>query len=262
MCWKKTGLFAIILAAFAIVAYAQNSGPQRAHSTNLQMAMSPGYLGVGVQDLTPERIKTLNLKEHSGVEVSTVIVGSPAAKVGIRLGDIILEVNGQKVEGKDHFAETIGGKSPGAKVTLNILRNDARQTIAATLEPRPQGITVPGIGISPDDLRDLFAGGTPRVGFEGEPITSQLADFFGVAQGEGVLVRSVAEKTAADRAGLKAGDVVIKVNGIPVSRPGEVIGIVLQSKKATFTVIRNKKEITLNVEIARNNNPFEPEADN
>jgi serine protease Do len=256
MHWKNTGLFAIILAAFAIVAYAQSGTPQRAHSTNLQMAMDPGYLGVGVQELSPEQIKSLSLKEHYGVEVKAVVIGSPAAKIGLRLGDVILEVNGQKVEGTEHFQDLIGGKPPGAKVTLTVFRNDSREKIVATLEARPQGITLPGIGISPDALRELLAGNAPRIGFEGEPLTSQLADFFGVTQGEGVLVRSVAEKTAADRAGLKAGDVVIKVNGIPVSRFGEITGIVLQTKKATFTVIRNKKIITLNVEMARNRNPF------
>jgi S1-C subfamily serine protease len=56
--------------------------------------------------------------------------------------------------------------------------------------------------------------------------------------------------------------VVTKVNGMPVSRSGEIIGIVRISKKASFTVVRNKKEVTLNVEVARNSNPFEPEADN
>jgi serine protease Do len=260
MHWNKTGLLAIILAALAIVARAQSGTPQRAHSTNLQMAMSPGYLGVGVQELSPERMKSLSLKEHYGVEVKALDSDAPAAKIGLRLGDIILEVNGQKVEGTEHFQDLIGGKSPGSKVILTVLRNDAKEKIAVTLESRPQGINVPGIGITPDVLRELLAGNAPRIGFEGEPLTSQLADFFGVMHGEGVLVRSVAEKTAADRAGLKAGDVVIKVNGIPVSRFGEITGIVLQTKKATFTVIRNKKEITLNVEMARNNSPFGFEA--
>jgi len=255
MHWNKTGLLAIIAAALAMVAYGQ-SAPQRAHSTNLQMAMAPGYLGVGVQELSPEQTKSLNLKEHYGVEVKLLDSGAPAAKVGLRLGDIILEVNGQKVEDTEHFQDLIGGKSPGSKVILTVLRNDAKEKIGVTLESRPQGITVPGIGITPDVLRELLAGNAPRIGFEGEPLTSQLADFFGVTQGEGVLVRSVAEKTAADRAGLKAGDVVVKVNGIPVSRFGEITGIVLQRKKAIFTVIRNKKEITLSVEMARNNNPF------
>jgi len=262
MCWKKTGLFAIILAAFAIVAYAQSSNPQRAHSTNLQMA--PGYLGVGVQDLSPERIKSLNLKVNAGVEVKTVIPESPAATLGIRVGDIILEVNGQKVEGTEQFAASIGSKSPGTKITLTIWRDGVKQNIAATLghQVMPQLPFASMMPISPEDLQALFAGDAWKLGFEGESLTPQLATFFGAAQGEGVLVRTVLEKSPADKAGLKAGDVVIKVNGMPVSRSGEIVGIVRLAKKATFTVIRNKKEITLNVEIARNSNPFEPESDN
>jgi serine protease Do len=264
MCWKKTGLLAIILAAFAIVAYAQSGAPQRAHSANLQTAMSPGYLGVGVQELSLERIKSLNLKENIGVEVKTVIPNAPAATVGIRVGDIILEVNGQKVEGTEQFAASIGVRLPGTKITLTIWRDGAKQNIAATLgrQVMPQLPLASMMPISPEDFQALFAGDAWKLGLEGEPLTSQLATFFGVDQGEGVLVRTVLEKSPAEKAGLKAGDVVIKVNGIPVSRFGEIIGIVRQSKKATFTVIRNKKEITLNVEIARINNPFEPESDN
>ena len=264
MCWKKTGLFAIILAAFAIVAYAQNSSPQRAHSTNLQMAMPGGYLGVGVQELSPDRIKSLNLKENVGVEVRTVTPEAPAAKVGIRLGDIILEVNGQKVEGTDQFAASIGSKPPGTKIALTIWRDGVKHNIATMLGHHimPQLPFASIVPMSPEDLQALFAGDAWKAGFEGEPLTPQLAMFFGAAPGEGVLVRTVLEKSPADKAGLKAGDVVIKVNGIPVSRPGEIAGIVRQAKKATFTVIRDKKEITLNVEIARNNNPFGPETNN
>lgn len=263
MSWKKTGLLAIILAALAIVAYAQSSTGQRAHSANLQMSMSPGYLGVGVQELSPERIKSLNLGDTAGVEVTTVIPGAPAAKVGIRLGDVILELNGQKVEDTEQFAASVGGKLPGTKITLTIWRNGARQNIAATLGQQIAAQMPPGpfAPMTPEDLEALF-GDAPRVGFEGEPLTAQLAEYFGVSQGEGVLVRSVVEKTPAYKAGLKAGDVVIKVNGVPVSRPGEIAGIVRQSKKVIFTVIRGKKEITLNVEIARNNSPFEPDAVN
>ena len=262
MSWKKTGLFAIIPATFAIVAYAQSSNPQRAHSTNLQMAA--GYLGVGVQELSPERIKALNLKENTGVEVKTVISGAPAATVGIRVGDIILEVNGQKVEGTEQFAGCVGSKLPGTKITLSIWRDGGKHNIAATLGHQvtpqlPFGSLVP---MSSEDLQALFAGDAWKLGFEGEPLTPQLAVFFGVAQGEGVLVRTVLEKSPAEKAGLRAGDVVTKVNGMPVSRSGEIIGIVRISKKASFTVVRNKKEVTLNVEVARNSNPFEPEADN
>jgi S1-C subfamily serine protease len=107
--------------------------------------------------------------------------------------------------------------------------------------PQPYGNAFPG-----------FPSNAPRVGFEGEELNPQLAEFFGVK--EGVLVRGVTPKTPAERAGLKAGDVVVKVNGTPVTNPREISGLVLRSsgkKAVVFTVVRNKKEITLNVEVAQ-----------
>ena len=93
-------------------------------------------------------------------------------------------------------------------------------------------------------------GDSPAVGFLGEALNPQLAEFFGVKQG--VLVHSVNPNTPAERAGLKAGDVVVKVNGTPVTTPREITGLVRSSRKKaiSFTVIRNKKEMSLNVEIA------------
>jgi S1-C subfamily serine protease len=88
------------------------------------------------------------------------------------------------------------------------------------------------------------------VGFEGEPLSPQLADFFGVRQG--VLVRTVDARTPAEKAGLKAGDVVTRVNGTPVTSPREITGLVRMSrgKTTSFTVVRNKKEITLDIEVS------------
>jgi serine protease Do len=96
----------------------------------------------------------------------------------------------------------------------------------------------------------VFPAESPRVGFEGEPLNGQLAEYFGVK--EGVLVRSVTARTPADRAGLKAGDVVVKVNGTPVTSPREISGLLRGGvkKAVTFTVVRNKKEMTLKVEVA------------
>jgi serine protease Do len=99
---------------------------------------------------------------------------------------------------------------------------------------------------------------SPRIGIEGETLPGQLADFFGVK--EGVLVRSVEANSAASKAGLKAGDVIVKVNAMPVSNTREISGIVrAMHKTATFTVVRNHKEITLNVEIAEERRLAAPE---
>jgi S1-C subfamily serine protease len=161
----------------------------------------------------------------------------------------------------------IGATQPGTKISLTIWRNGAKQTVSATLDARPVNLFVFGGQDFPDGALPPmppmpavpFNGGnpfptipanSPMVGFEGEALNSQLAEFFGVK--EGVLVRSVNPKTPAERAGLKAGDVVVKVNGTPVTTPREITGLVLSSRRKaiSFTIVRNKKEISLNIEIA------------
>ncbi len=95
-----------------------------------------------------------------------------------------------------------------------------------------------------------FPADAPAVGFIGAGLNPQIAEFFGVK--EGVLVWEVEPKTPGERAGLKAGDIVVKVNGTPVTNPREITGLVRMSGKKTvvFTVVRNKKEMTLNVEVS------------
>jgi serine protease Do len=232
---------------------------QRAQSTTLRGIASRAYLGVGVVELTDDR----------GLEVKLVDQNSPAAKAGLKENDVILEVNGKGVEGNEQFSRLIGETSPGTKVSLTIRRNGAKQTVSATLgfypfnepdflpdAPAPPMPAVPFNGVDPFQA---IPGNSGTVGFEGEPLNQQLAEFFGVR--EGVLVRSVYMKTPAERAGLKAGDVVIKVNGTPVTTPREITGLVRSSRKKafTFTIVRNKKEMTLNVEIAEDRSGSERE---
>jgi serine protease Do len=273
---KKTGLLCIVvcidLAALGIVAYGQTTKP-KAHSATLQGAAA-GYLGAGVEGLTDERAKALNLKDNSGVEVKTVTEDAPASKAGIKVRDVILEINGQKVDSGEEFMNLIIGKTPGTKVSLTVVRNGVRQAMAATLGSRPpdlpinastpQGFMIPAVPfpMTPDDFRDMIGGDVPKALFAGEGLGPQLAAYFGVH--EGVLVQMVYEKTSAERAGLKAGDVVTKVNGMPVASLREISGAVRQTNKKAviFTVVREKKEITLTIEIAWNRDPNDRDAIN
>jgi len=259
-------MLACFVAAMAVPGgFAQTSGQQQARSTVLRGFASRGYLGVGVVELTDDRVKALNLKDDQGLEVKRVDENSPAAKAGLKENDVILEVNGKSVEGIEQFQRSIGETSPGTKVSLTIWRNGAKQTVSATLDSRPGNFFVfggPDFPVAPvppmpplpynggGNPFPAIPGNSPIVGFEGEALNAQLAEYFGVK--EGVLVRSVNPKTPAERAGLKAGDVVVKVNGTPVTSPREITGLVRSSRKRaiSFTVVRNKKEISLNVEIA------------
>lgn len=254
---------ALVMGMSPVTGVAQ--AQQRAHSANKRGGeVSRGYLGVGVLELTDDRVKALHLKDDHGVEVNRIDENSPAARAGIKPNDVILEVNGKPIEDILHFQISIAETAPGTKVGLALWRNGARQTVSAILDPRPPNFML----LMPPNAPDApmppmpevpFNGGnqfpaipanSPVVGFFGEALTGQLADYFGVKQG--VLVHSVNLNTPAEHAGLKAGDVVVKVNGTPVMSPHEITGLVSASRKKafSFTVVRNKKEITLSVEIA------------
>jgi serine protease Do len=262
-----TALWLMAAAAAIPAVFAQSTTQQRVQSTTLRGIVSRGYLGVGVVELTDDRVKTLKLKDNQGLEVKLVDQNSPAAKAGLKENDVILEVNGKSVEGNAQFQNLIGEMPPGTKVSLTIWRNGAKQTVSATLDSRPVNFFIFGGPDFPDGVLPpmppmpavpfnsgnpfpAIPADSPIVGFEGEALNPQLAEFFGVK--EGVLVRSVYPKTPAERAGLKAGDVVVKVNGAPVTTTREITGMVRSSRRKamSFTVVRNKKEMSLNVEIA------------
>lgn len=235
---------------------------------------SRSYLGVGVAEIDVDRAKALNLKEERGVEVKRIDEDSPAAKTGMKEGDVVLEYNGQRVEGVSQFRRMIRETPPGRQCALLISRNGATQTLKATLNsregreiaelrdgedfqfvmPMPEmpDIKIPEFHIPPFHLPEAMPGTmswhSATLGIEGESLSEQLAEFFGVKSG--VLVRSVEKESAAEKAGLKAGDVITKLNGNKISDPHEMSAYLRESKsKRTFplVVVRNRKEITLNV---------------
>jgi len=269
MFWKKSAFSTLAVAlsigvpVLAQTALAQTTAPQRGRSATLREIAARGYLGVGVVELTDDRVKALKLNDDKGVEVKRVEANSPAAKAGLKENDVILEVNGKAIEDITQFQNSIGDTAPGSKVNLTIWREGAKKTISATLEQRsnvfffrpfefPDGPVPPMPPIPPNAGSPFptIPATSPLVGIEGESLNAQLAAFFGVKQG--VLVRSVNANTPAQHAGLKAGDVIVKVDGTPVTTPREITALVRshRNKSLAFTVVRNKKEMKLNVEIA------------
>lgn len=217
------------------------------------------YLGVNLAEIDAARAHELNLKETYGVEITRVEEGSPADKAGLKPKDVVLEYNGQRVEGMEQFGRLVRETPAGREVKLQISRNGAPQTIAATIATRK----MKAIG---ENFKDFFPNGDwpavrlpdmPQVfttfrsgilGVESEALGSQLGAFFGVK--EGVLVRSVVKDSPADKAGIKAGDVLTKVDGTSVASPNELSGAVRSAaSKKTYTVdlMRDRKEMSLTV---------------
>jgi serine protease Do len=234
-----------------------------------QQAQHPiSYLGVYTMEIDSQIAKAAGLKEEHGIVVTKVEPNSPAARAGLRERDIILDYNTQIVQSTVHFSQMVAGTPIGQKVTLSVFRNGAVTTVNAQTATRPASqplnfilesprLPMPPeppmppadpMMMMPDIPTGLLAWQSSTLGYTSEPIEGQLAEFFGVKQG--VLVRSVAAKSPAEKAGLKAGDVIVKANGTPVHSPREITGM-MQKRKLSLTVIRVHKEMTLEL-IAKN----------
>jgi serine protease Do len=248
------------MGAFAWAQPQPPGGPaQRWHQTFVS-ANAMSYLGVGVAEITSERAKTLNLKEEYGVEVTNVEKDSPADRAGVRTGDVVLEYNGHRVEGAEQFVRLVHETPVGRDVKLVIARGGATQSLSATIGNRkapnrtfgPEGFQfqmpqMPGVNprMEMPDLPSSMSWRSSMLGIEAESLSSQLAEYFGVK--DGVLVRSVVEDSAAEKAGLKAGDVIVKVGERKVTTPGEITEAIRSAagKTVPLSVMRNHREMSL-----------------
>jgi serine protease Do len=219
---------------------------------------SRSYLGVGVTEIDSERSKALKLKEELGVEITRVDEDSPASKAGLKNGDVVVEFNGQRVEGTEQFVRLVREIPPGRSVKVVVWRGAERVTVSAVIGNRRTArawtsgqlnVRVPEVEvILPDIPRALMSWRSGMLGVEAESLDGQLATFFGVK--EGVLVRSVTKGTAAEKAGIKAGDVILKIDDTKVSSPREITSAIRTARtKKTFPVVvmRERKEVSLSV---------------
>ena len=209
-----------------------------------------GYLGVGIQEITGDRAKALKLPSDTGVEITRVAPDSPAEKAGLKSGDVVLQINGNKVESLEQASKLVRETPVGREVKLEVFRNGASQTIIAKVGEHPQVPGIPdGIGFRmPDVPRVIMGLRNPMLGVEAESIDGQLAQYFGLS--DGVLVRTVMKGSAAEKAGVKAGDVIFKVDDVKVATPPEISARLraAHGKPIPVVVMRERKEMSLTVE--------------
>jgi serine protease Do len=216
-----------------------------------------GYLGVGLQEINAERAKALKLREEGDVEVTSVIHESPAEKAGLKPGDVVVAYNGQKIEGIEQISRMVRETPAGREVKVDIVRNGAPQTVPVKIEDRPMPRFFTGDGgrfnVPPDvpmpDIPRLFSGlHSPMLGIEAESVDGQLAEYFGVKEG-GVLVRSVLKNSAAEKAGLKAGDVILRLDDVKVTSAADISAKLrmVPGKMVQVSLMRERKETTVPV---------------
>jgi len=241
-----------------------------------------GWLGIEIAEVTPEKAKDLKLPTSGGVLITDVQPDSPAAKAGLKENDVITQFDGQPVTGTAQFRGLVLKTPAGRTVALGISRNGAAQTISVELGDRsdyfekrmngrmrqyggaappplpPNSPDAPGMPgghmVRPYDMR------TPVLGINGEDISGALADFFDAPDSAAVLVREVVEGTPADRGGLKAGDVIIKVDDDPVHSLAELrdsLRAKADQKTVNVSVLRKGEPLTLQVAIEKPQRPYQ-----
>jgi serine protease Do len=231
------------------------------------------WLGVETQEVTSDKAKDLKLSVERGVLLGRVVPDSPAAKAGLKENDVVTEINGQRVEGATQFRRMIHEIPAGRSVQLTVWRDGRAQTLNVTLgkaedhhnawmkaAPGTFAFRVPEI---PDTIEIpnipqmdwggmLFPGMRPRLGIDAEDLNGQLGAFFGAPDGEGVLVREVNPGSPAEKAGLKAGDVITKINDERIRSIGDLhekLAAKHADKTVKLGILRNRSEMNLTVEL-------------
>ena len=191
---------------------------------------SQGLLGVFVGDVDQDRAQALHVKDGHGAEITILDHDAPASKAGLKLHDVIVQMNGQTIENAEQVRAILRETPPGRKVQLVVSRDGAQQTYSVQMADRrkvqedaweqlgttgvastpAQGFMAGG-GDVPSGFHMPFVSGSLHVGVMVEPLTAQMADFLGVSSG--IMIKSVAHRSAADVAGLKSHDVILAIGG-------------------------------------------------
>lgn len=219
------------------------------------------YLGVDIADVSPERLGELKLKEEHGAEVTMVDQDAPAGKAGLHEHDVIVSLNGAGVESAAQLRRMIKETPAGRIVNLGISRDGQPMMIKLQLADRhkmkewepsmkvemPEMPEIPSVPDFDVPVSVVIVHQSARSGLMVENITPQLGDFFGVKSGNGVLVRSVEKGSRGEKAGFRAGDVVVKVNNQSVHDTSDFTHALRSSSGATaaVTVLREKREQNL-----------------
>jgi serine protease Do len=273
---------AMVLLLFVAVAYGTQLCSQEPFSEAFGFSSEDfgggSYLGVDTRDITSDRLSDLKLKEEHGVEVTLVDQDAPAGKAGLKEHDVILTINGNQVESVEQLRRMIREIPPGRMVTLGISRDGQPLTLKAQLADRkktfalatpgkaftmtiPNLPTMPMMPVTPlvpemdVPVSIVVVHSSARSGLMVENLTPQLGDFFGAKNGQGVLVRSVEKGSRAEKAGFRAGDVIVKVNGESISDSGDFTRAVRGRKNSTVNVsiIREKKQQNLTLALPERN---------
>ncbi|HEU5350145.1 MAG TPA: PDZ domain-containing protein [Terracidiphilus sp.] len=278
LCWAAAVLLALGAALAPPGAGAQSGAIDGVLGSQQLLLHSgaPGYLGVLVGDMDQDTATRLKLKDAKGVVVTLIDHDAPAAQAGIRVNDVLLQLNGQAVENTEQFGRVLRELPAGRTVSVELSRDGNIQTIAVQLVDRKkmeqevwtkldaggdEFTPVPSLGMlagggaggnvpsSSSGFHLPWFGSSLNVGALVEPLTSQMADYLGVVHG--LMVKQVARKSEAALSGMKAFDVILKVGPETIATMSDWDRALRSNKGKTVqvTILRNRKQQMLTLQV-------------
>ncbi|MFA6607480.1 MAG: PDZ domain-containing protein, partial [Sphingomonas sp.] len=204
-----------------------------------------GYLGVGPQPIDDDLASSFGLVKNHGELLRSIEPGQPAEKAGLKVGDVVLRVDGKDVTPDQSLSYLVANVTPGSRVPLDIVRQGKPQTIIATIGTRPpeDQLAAKAAGEDGEDTDDsdnptVEQAAANALGMTVQTLTPQIARTFNIDSSvQGVVVATVDPSSDAGSKGLKRGDVIVSANGVPVATPAALGAVVAQAKAAGRTQV-------------------------
>jgi serine protease Do len=216
-----------------------------------------GWLGVYTQTVDKDLAEVFKLSVDHGSIINKIVADSPADKAGLKVGDIVVSINGKDIASSGDLVDMIAGSRKGDVLELGIVRDKVDKTISVTLDGKLDDDKAAarkfGWNESPSGILNLWDSPS-YIGVDLVDLSPQLASYFGLERDGGALVSEVSEDSPAEKAGIKAGDVIIAVGDDEVTGYGDVGEFIREMNpgdSVTVKVLRDKKELSLAVVVGK-----------
>ncbi|MGZ3591743.1 MAG: PDZ domain-containing protein, partial [Thermodesulfobacteriota bacterium] len=202
------------------------------------------WVGIGLQDISADLMNFFNLKEKEGALISQVYGGSPAEKAGLKLGDVVVEVDGVKIKNSQDVVREVLKKKVDQKVSFVVLREGKRVEISVTTAQMPEKI----------GERGPAKPGKEWFGLRVSNVTPDVAKQLGLTKTEGVVIVGVQPNSTAQNSGLKPGDIILEINhqkianeedyrtAMEKAKPGQGVLLLIDRGGSTFFVTMTEEK--------------------
>ncbi len=182
-----------------------------------------GWLGVSVQELTPSRRDALKLGNRTGLLITDVVENSPADKADLKEDDVLLTFDGKAVEKADDFTQLVRNTPPDKKVKVKVFRDGEERELVVTIGARSSEALSRSFSWSGQQPNVTAWSNRPHLGVQVQDLNKDLAPYFKVEEKGGALVVDVSKNTPAEKAGLKAGDVITRVGDEKITDADDLV---------------------------------------